>query len=118
MLRPEDNIYFEGGFKMKVLLACIAGMSTSLLVEKMKKEVRDKGLSDIEIKAEPIENLDRVIDKYDVILLGPQARFKEKAVSELCKVHSKKYAIIPPQIYGMVDGAKTLELALRLAEKD
>ncbi|HHW02168.1 MAG TPA: PTS sugar transporter subunit IIB [Thermoanaerobacterales bacterium] len=103
---------------MKVLLACIAGMSTSLLVEKMKKEVKARGLNDIEIKAEPIENLDRVVGKYDVILLGPQARFKEKAVSELCRAHSKKYAIIPPQVYGTVDGGETLELALRLAEKD
>ncbi len=100
---------------MKVLLVCVAGMSTSLLVEKMKKEAARRGMEDIEIKAESVEVLDKVIDKYDYILLGPQARFKEKAVAELCKTHSKKYIIIPPQIYGMVDGSKALDLALKMA---
>ena len=35
---------------IKILLACNAGMSTSLLVENMKKAAQEKGL-EIEIKA-------------------------------------------------------------------
>jgi PTS system cellobiose-specific IIB component len=102
---------------MRILLACVAGMSTSLLVEKMKKEVVSRGLDDLVLKAEPIEGLSDVIDDYDIVLLGPQARFKEKMVAELCNNSNKKYAVIPYQIYGLVDGAKTLDLALSLAKR-
>jgi len=99
---------------MKVLLMCAAGMSTSLLVTKMEKYAREKGINDILIKAEPVEDLDKNIDKYDVFLLGPQVKYKEKWVKEIVEENGKKYTCIPPQVYGMVDGKKTLELALEL----
>lgn len=101
---------------MKILLLCNAGMSTSLLVEKMKKVAENMAIEAV-IDALPIEDLDKVIDDYDVLLLGPQVKFKEKMVSELCTAHSKKYAIIPPQAYGMVDGQKALDLALEILKK-
>lgn len=99
---------------MKVLLMCAAGMSTSLLVTKMEKYAKEKGINDILIKAEPVEDLDKNIDKYDVFLLGPQVKYKEKWVKEIVEGVGKKYTCIPPQVYGMVDGKKTLELALEL----
>ncbi|HHW01296.1 MAG TPA: PTS sugar transporter subunit IIB [Thermoanaerobacterales bacterium] len=101
---------------MKILLLCNAGMSTSLLVEKMKKEAKNLDIEAV-IDALPIEDLDKVIDNYDVILLGPQVKFKERMVSELCTAHSKKYVFIPPQVYGMVDGKKALDLALEILKK-
>ncbi|EIV99264.1 PTS sugar transporter subunit IIB [Thermoanaerobacter siderophilus] len=97
---------------MKILLICGAGMSTSLLVEKMKKEGEKRGMKDLYIFAEAADNLEKVIDDYDVILLGPQIRYKEKYVSELAKEKNKVYRVIPPNIYGMIDGAKTLDLAI------
>ncbi|MDI3310613.1 MAG: PTS sugar transporter subunit IIB [Thermoanaerobacterium sp.] len=97
---------------MKILLICAAGMSTSLLVEKMKKEGQKRNINDLEIFADTVDNLEKIIDKYDVILLGPQIRYKEKFVAELAKAKNKVYRIIPPTIYGMVNGAKTLDLAI------
>lgn len=102
---------------MKILLACVAGMSTSLLVEKMKKEANKRSIKDVVIKAVPVEEIKSVIDDFDVVLLGPQARFKEKMVSKICSEKNKKYCIIPYQIYGLVDGAKALNLALSLIGK-
>ncbi len=97
---------------MKVLLLCAAGMSTSLLVSKMKKEAVARNLDAVVIDALPIEDLDKVIDGYDVILLGPQVKYKEKMVAEVCRAHAKKYGNIPPQVYGLVDGPKALDLAI------
>lgn len=99
---------------MKILLMCAAGMSTSLLVTKMEESAKQKGITDLEIKAVPVDELDRYVDKYDVFLLGPQVKYKEKSVRKLVDERNKKFANIPPQVYGRVDGKKTLEIALDL----
>lgn len=99
---------------MKILLVCAGGMSTSLIVEKMKKEIEKRKLEDIKVDANTIEELEQVIDNYDVIMVGPQIRYKEPYIKSLCTQKSKKYIIIPPAIYGSVDGAKILDLAINL----
>ena len=38
------------------------------------------------VDAVPVGELESVIDKYDVILLGPQIRFKEKDVKKLAEL--------------------------------
>lgn len=68
---------------MKILLMCAAGMSTSLLVSKMEKYAKQINLTDITIKAEPVEDLDKHVDDYDVFLLGPQVKYKETWVKEI-----------------------------------
>lgn len=102
---------------MRILLVCAAGMSTSLLVQKMKKEAANRGMAEAVIDALPIEDLDKVIDRFDVVLLGPQVRYKEKMVADICGARAKKYGNIPPQVYGLVDGAKALDLAIATAGK-
>ena len=49
----------------KIMLCCNAGMSTSLLVQKMQAEVANRGL-DIEVEAHDH------LDECDMLLLGPQ----------------------------------------------
>ena len=57
----------------KILLVCAAGMSTSLLVNKMKESAIEKGI-EIDIEALPISECSTVIDSVDIVLLGPQVR--------------------------------------------
>jgi len=47
---------------MKILLICAAGMSTSLLVNNMKKFAKEGDI----IEAHPASTLDGIVDKYDV----------------------------------------------------
>ncbi|MZJ17499.1 PTS sugar transporter subunit IIB, partial [Enterococcus durans] len=56
---------------MKILLACSAGMSTSLLVNNMKKFA---DASDV-IEARPVRTVPDILDDWDVLLLGPQVRY-------------------------------------------
>ncbi|MGF7400501.1 PTS sugar transporter subunit IIB [Thermoanaerobacterium thermosaccharolyticum] len=102
---------------MKILLMCGAGMSTSLLVKKMEKEAKDMGYDDIVINAVPIDELENYVESYDVFLLGPQVRYMEKKAKGIIEANGKKCATIPPQVYGRVDGKKTLEIALNLVKK-
>lgn len=99
---------------MKIILMCAAGMSTSLLVTKMEDYAKEINRDDIQISAKSVEDLDEFVDDYDIFLLGPQVRYKEKCVRSIVEPKGKKFTNIPPQIYGRLDGKKTLELALSL----
>ena len=98
---------------MNILLVCSAGMSTSLLVKKMQVESDKRGL-DIKIQAKPIDELENFIDSFDVVLIGPQMKYKEGYVKEIVEKKGKKCIVISPVLYGMIDGKGTLDLALNL----
>lgn len=99
---------------MKITLFCSAGMSTSLLVTKMQKEAEARGL-DIEINAYSEAKAADLGQDADVILLGPQIRFKEKSIKELFP--NKPVACIDMRAYGLVDGAAVLNEALKMYEE-
>ena len=50
----------------KILLVCSAGMSTSLLVTKMKEAAKQMG-EEIEIQALPIAECSSVINEVDIV---------------------------------------------------
>lgn len=84
----------------KIVLLCAAGMSTSLLVTKIKKAAEDEKY-DIDIAAYPIAQYQEACKNADLVLLGPQIRFELDRVkgSVTCPVE-----IIDIQSYGMMDG--------------
>ncbi len=95
----------------KITLFCSAGMSTSMLVEKMKQEAAKQG-KEYDISAYSLTELGEKGDDSDVILLGPQVRFA------LTKAKGK-YPNIPVDIidmrtYGMMDGKGVLAQAEKL----
>ncbi|TDT72480.1 PTS system cellobiose-specific IIB component [Hypnocyclicus thermotrophus] len=97
----------------KILLLCSAGMSTSIVVRKMKQEADKRGL-EIEIDALGLENFHDKLNEYDVFLLGPQVRFKKNELTEIAKKHNKVVEVIDSRDYGTLNGAKILDFALSL----
>ena len=95
---------------MNILLVCSAGMSTSLLVTKMQKESEANGGND-KIFACSVDELTEYIDQYDVVMMGPQIRYKAKSIGELAATKGKASAVIDSVSYGMVDGKKVLAQA-------
>lgn len=90
---------------MKIVLLCNAGMSTSLLVNKMKEAAKSEGL-DVEISAHAVSEVEKA-KEADVVLLGPQIRFN------LSKIQAKLPGIpvecIDPTCYGTMNGKGVLE---------
>lgn len=54
----------------KILLLCSAGMSTSMVVKKMKEAAVEKNI-EIEIQAVGLELFSDYLNSYDLFLLGP-----------------------------------------------
>lgn len=98
---------------MKITLLCALGMSTSLLVERMKKAANRRELN-VKIEAHSVEEIDRQLKDSDVILLGPQIRYKKKELYKKAEEEKVPIAIIDMQAYGATDGEKVLDQALDL----
>lgn len=101
--------------KVTIMLACAAGMSTSLLVTKMQAAADEKGL-DAEIFAVPAQEVDDIIleKKVDVLLLGPQVRYLLDQFTEKLAQKNIPIGVIPMVDYGMMNGSKVLALAEEL----
>lgn len=66
----------------RIVLCCAAGMSTSMLVNKMKAEAQQRALG-LEIYAVPVAEFERELPNADVILLGPQVKYEAARLTEL-----------------------------------
>ncbi|WP_387690857.1 PTS sugar transporter subunit IIB [Photorhabdus sp. RM71S] len=99
----------------KILLCCAAGMSTSMLVQRMQAEVIKRAL-DIEIKAVPTVELEHMIADADVVLFGPQVRYQLAHFSAIAKPLGKPIDVIDMMDYGTLRGDKVLDKALSLLE--
>ena len=60
----------------KILLASNAGMSTSMLVRKMRTAAEELGV-EADINAVSVTEANERIADVDVVLLGPQVKFQE-----------------------------------------
>ena len=96
------------------LLVCAAGMSTSLLVNRMKETAETKEI-EFQIEAHPVGQIEKYGEAADVILLGPQVRYELKNVKKMFL--DTPVEIINMQDYGTMNGAKVLDTALKLGGK-
>lgn len=98
---------------VNIMLCCAAGMSTSLLVEKMKKEAEKQGI-EANIWAVGANEAKANGAKADVVLLGPQVRYLEATVKK--EVAPTPAQLIDMRSYGRMDGAAVLKQAMDLIE--
>ena len=85
----------------KIVLLCAAGMSTSLLVTKMLAAAKRNNL-DYDINAYSICYAKENIKNADLVLLGPQVRYKLKEIKDMAG--DIPVQVIDMVLYGMVDG--------------
>ncbi|WP_066496809.1 PTS sugar transporter subunit IIB [Abyssisolibacter fermentans] len=101
---------------IRIMLVCSSGMSTSLLVSKMKKAA-EKSNIEVDINAIGSAQLSSHTDNLDVVLLGPQVRFMLNNIREQLEPKGVPVDVINNLDYGTMNGEKVLKFALSLAEK-
>lgn len=97
----------------RIMLCCSAGMSTSMLVTKMRTAAETRNLETF-IEAYGASEFDERVKDFDVILLGPQVRYMKKDFAERAKPYGVPVESINPMDYGTMNGDKVLKFALDL----
>lgn len=101
----------------KIALVCENGASTGMVVRTMIAAAKSKEI-EAEIAAYPFTQLENFIDEKDVILIGPQLAFKKDAAIKSFPQHAGKISTIAPMDFGMMNGAKILEDAIKIADNN
>lgn len=101
---------------VKITLVCSAGMSTSMLMERMKQAAGDKGI-EVQMQALSETEIKENIGETDILLLGPQIRYM---ISGMRAEYGSKIPVIEVinmSDYGLMNGVKVLSDALALLNK-
>ncbi|MPN20514.1 hypothetical protein SDC9_167893 [bioreactor metagenome] len=109
----KGSYYISGGGIViyNILLVCSAGMSTSLLVTKMKRAAEEQGI-EAEIKAVAEADLKNNSEGIDVLLLGPQVRYMLPKMRAMMGPMGIPVDVIPSSDYGLMNGEKVLMQAV------
>lgn len=98
----------------KILLACNAGMSTSLLVLRMQEAAKEMGV-DVEIQAVAVSMAEKILNEWDIVLLGPQVRHQINMLKKASQ--GVPVEVIDMRDYGLMNGKNVLESALKKLHK-
>lgn len=88
-----------------IVLLCNMGMSTSLMVSRMREAAEKQGY-ECEINAYALQHADEIVPAADILLVGPQIAFELDRLRG--KFPDKKIEAIEMLDYGKMDGEKVL----------
>lgn len=100
--------------KYNFLVLCAMGMSSSILVKKIKQTAEEEGI-DIEIGCYFSSNFKELdFSGVDIILLAPQVRNQIKEVEKYVSDYNVAVMQIDMQQYGLMEGKKIFHQALEI----
>lgn len=99
---------------MKIMLICAGGMSTSILMKKLKKYSDEHDLGLEEIIARSASDYEDAYKRFDAILLGPQVSYQKNKIAEATK---KPVEVIPAYDYAIGNAENIFKLINKLLKK-
>ena len=105
--------------KIRVLMFCAMGASSSLLAVNTEKAAKAKG-AEVEItllSAAEAAVYDFRAKPVDVVLIAPQVRFKKRSITQAAAPLGIPVEDIESVTYGMMDGEKLFEHIQRAVQK-
>ncbi len=96
-----------------ITLVCAAGMSTSMLMSKMKESANKQGI-EVFVTAMSESSFASYKEPTDVLLLGPQVGYLLDKMKAAYEPKGIKVAVVNMMDYGMMNGEKVLKEALAL----
>ena len=96
---------------VKILLCCSAGMSSSILVKKMRDEAENIGV-EAKIGACDITTAKKYIEKVDVVLIAPQMYFCASQFRAIGSLAGTRVFVIGREDYGKMDAKAILTKTL------
>lgn len=105
---------------MKIVLCCAGGFSTTMLMDSMKKTVKDSAklnIDDFQFTAIPVDLLQSEVEGMDVLVIGPQIAHKIDYIKPIIDPYHIPYVIVDKDTYGKMDGATVMKMALIARKK-
>jgi len=93
---------------MRIIICCSQGMSSSIFVRALRKEIKEQNL-DYTVASIGIYELSKYIEKADFVLLAPQVKYAFKDISEMSKGHNIPTVLINEKDYGIMNAANVLK---------
>lgn len=93
---------------MKVIMVCSGGMSSSMIVDAVKKEAAKENF-DLEIVAVGTEAFENEIADYDLGLVAPQVRHRLDKFKKVGEAVNKPVDVIDPMGYTPIGALKILK---------
>lgn len=95
---------------MKILVVCNAGMSSSILVKKIKDYAASQGIES-KIKAVSSASISDEIGQWDVCLVAPQIMYAVDEVKSKLQIPTQA---VEMRVYAISDGKSAFEQAQKL----
>ena len=93
---------------MRIIICCSQGMSSSIFVRALRKEIKEQNL-DYTVASIGIYELSKYIEKADFVLLAPQVKYAFKDISEMSKAYNIPTVLINEKDYGIMNVKKVLK---------
>ena len=101
---------------VKLVLLCQYGASTGMLTQKIRQAAKDRNI-EAEVNAYSYSDIGKYIDEADVMLLGPQIRFKKEEFEQKYADKNTPFVVIDTVDYGRMNGEAVLNAALEAINK-
>ena len=101
--------------KLRVLLVCGSGASSGFMAANIRKAAKEKGL-EMSVQARSDSEIDNYIEDVDLIMVGPHLEYVMDELEEYTEEYPVKIALMKPEYYSALDGAKAIEHILSLYE--
>jgi len=100
--------------KIRVVMVCALGMSSSLLEAATIKAAEEAGVpfEMVSLSAQQMGIYDFDANPADIVLVAPQVRFKRRSIKQMAEPRGIIVQNIEPITYGMVDGEKLFQAIL------
>ena len=105
---------------MKIVLCCAGGFSTTMLMDSMKRTVKESAKlhdDDFSFVAVPVDILNSEVENCDVLVIGPQIAHRLDYIKPIIDPYHIPYVIVDKDTYGKMDGATVLKMALIARKK-
>lgn len=103
--------------EIRILLACGSGASSGFMAQSMRKAAAKKGIK-ARIEARSDSEIENYLDEIDLLLLGPHLKYIEAEYQRQAKEYNVPVACISQEAYGVLNGEKALDEALKIIDKN
>ena len=102
---------------VNIVLVCVEDLSTGRLAVKMREVAKERNLEAI-INSYSYLEVEKHLDNADVVLVGPQIKFRLDKIQEQCSKLGIPVEVMNTFDFGMIKSENLLKRALELVEKN